>query len=173
MFDTIMGLPVHILVIHAVVVLGPIAALLALAYAIRPAWRNGLRLPLVLGAVATGLSGFVAGESGEQLEHRLQATGGNDAAAMALLHEHTEAGDLTKVLCLLFMVVVLGVVYFLLPATKPARSKALGLLGAAAMVVISCAAIVSIAITGHTGAKSAWADQVVATQGATTTGGGD
>lgn len=173
MFDTIMGLPVHILVIHAVVVLGPIAALLAVAYAVRPAWRGRLRLPLVLGAIATGVSGFVAGESGEQLEHRLQSIGGADAASMALLHEHTEAGDLAKILCLVFMVIALAVVFVLLPAGRSARSKVLGLVGSAALILVSVAAIVSIGITGHTGAKAAWADQVVATQGAANSGGGD
>ena len=33
MFDTIAGLPVHILVIHAVVAFAPLAALLAIGYA--------------------------------------------------------------------------------------------------------------------------------------------
>ena len=47
MFDTIAGLPVHILVIHAVVAFAPLAALLAIGYAVRPAWRRVLRWPVV------------------------------------------------------------------------------------------------------------------------------
>ena len=53
-FDTIAGLPVHILVIHAVVAFAPLAALLAIGYAVRPAWRRVLRWPVALLAVATG-----------------------------------------------------------------------------------------------------------------------
>ena len=39
MFDTIDGLPVHALVVHAVVVLLPLALLGTIAIAVRPAWR--------------------------------------------------------------------------------------------------------------------------------------
>ncbi|MEZ5096403.1 MAG: DUF2231 domain-containing protein [Nocardioides sp.] len=41
MFDTIGGLPIHPLVVHAAVVLGPLAALLLLGYAFRPGWAHG------------------------------------------------------------------------------------------------------------------------------------
>lgn len=160
MFDTIMGLPVHVLVIHAVVVLGPLAALLAIAYAARPAWRATLKWPLVVGALATGFTGFVAGESGEQLERRVTASDSGDAAALALLHDHTEAGDLAKILCLLFMVVVLVAVFWALPATGRAKYGAIGLVASLAIGLASLAAIGSIAYTGHTGAKAAWADQI-------------
>ena len=68
MFDTIAGLPVHILVIHAVVAFAPLAALLAIGYAVRPAWRRVLRWPVALLAVATGVGGFVAAESGSPVE---------------------------------------------------------------------------------------------------------
>ena len=40
MFDLINGLPVHPLVVHAVVVLLPLAALGTIALAVRPAWRR-------------------------------------------------------------------------------------------------------------------------------------
>jgi hypothetical protein len=49
------GLPLHVLVVHAAVVLTPLAALLALAY-LAPRWRDRLRLPLlVAGLVAAGI----------------------------------------------------------------------------------------------------------------------
>jgi hypothetical protein len=168
MFDTIAGLPVHILVIHVVVVLGPIAALMAIAYAVRPAWRARLRMPLSVLAVLTGLAGLVAGESGETLERRVKAADGSDAAAMAVLHAHTEAGDLAKVVCLAFMVVTLALVWTLLkpPAHTPnsgERAGARGPLAAVAvgaLVLMSLGTLYSVTVTGHTGAKAAWADQV-------------
>ena len=37
MFDTVLGLPVHVLVIHTVVILGPVTGLTAVGYAVRDA----------------------------------------------------------------------------------------------------------------------------------------
>ena len=70
LFDTVTGLPVHPLVVHAVVVLGPLAALLAVTYVVVPRWRVGLRWPLVLLSVVAAASAFVAEQSGEALEER-------------------------------------------------------------------------------------------------------
>ncbi|TIC80115.1 DUF2231 domain-containing protein [Nocardioides sp. GY 10127] len=65
---TIDGLPVHPLVVHAVAVLVPLAALGTLAVALRPSWRRPYG-PLVVACsvVAVGLLP-VAVESGEGLE---------------------------------------------------------------------------------------------------------
>lgn len=143
MFDTILGLPTHILVIHAVVVLGPIAALAAIAYAVRPGWRPALRWPLAGLAVATGLTGAVAGESGEQLEHRLRGAG-LGADQMALVHDHAEAGDLAKVICLVFMAVVLVAVLWSL---KPGAGGPLALATVVGLVLVALATIGSVSVT--------------------------
>ena len=37
------GLPLHVLALHAAVVFGPLAALVAIAYAVLPSWRDRLR----------------------------------------------------------------------------------------------------------------------------------
>ncbi len=71
MFDLINGIPVHPLVVHAIVVLLPLATLGTLAIVARPAWR--LRYgPLVVAAaaIATALMP-VATASGEALEKRV------------------------------------------------------------------------------------------------------
>ena len=52
---SVTGLPLHILIIHAAVVFGPLAALSALAYVALPRYRDLLRWPtLVLALVAFG-----------------------------------------------------------------------------------------------------------------------
>ena len=66
----IAGLPAHILLIHVVVVLAPIAGLAAIAYAAAPRWRGYLAWPLgvlspagaffVYQSVVTGHSGAVS-----------------------------------------------------------------------------------------------------------------
>ena len=45
------GLPLHVLVVHATVVLTPLAALVALVYAVWPKYRDLLRWPAAVAAV--------------------------------------------------------------------------------------------------------------------------
>lgn len=71
--ETFRGLPLHVLVVHAVVVLTPLAALGALAGAVWPAVRRHFgAATVVVAAVATVLVPIATG-SGENLEHRLGA----------------------------------------------------------------------------------------------------
>ncbi len=82
MFDTFNGLPVHPLVVHAVVVLLPLAIVGTIVIALRPRWRVPYG-PLVVGAalVATVLSP-IATSSGESLEELVGDPG-----------EHAELGE--------------------------------------------------------------------------------
>ena len=82
MFDSFGGLPLHPLVVHAVVVLLPLAVLGTIAIVVRPRWR-AVYGPLVVGAalVSTALIP-VATSSGESLEHQVGSPG-----------EHAELGD--------------------------------------------------------------------------------
>ncbi len=162
MFDTVFGLPVHILVIHVVVVLGPLTALLAIGYAARPAWRPALAWWLVAGAVLTGITGIVAGASGEDLERRVRALPDVTPARLEIVHDHAEAGDLARVLCILLMLLVLAAVFALLPPSGEPRvgGRAVGLVTAVALVVVGLGTTASVTLTGHSGAKAAWADQV-------------
>src|SRR5215207_3209973 len=61
------GVPLHPLVVHAVVVLGPLAALTGLAFAAVPRWRWLLRWPLVALAVVVAVVSWVAVVAGEDL----------------------------------------------------------------------------------------------------------
>ena len=77
MFDTVLGLPVHALVVHAVVVLVPLAAAGLVVVALRPSWRGGATLRVRWCSLATaGLAMVpVATQSGTRLEDRLNAGG--------------------------------------------------------------------------------------------------
>ena len=82
MFDLINGIPVHPLVVHAIVVLLPLALLGTIAIAVKPAWRRPYG-PLVVAAVAvSAVLAPVATSSGEQLEQRVGDPG-----------KHAELGD--------------------------------------------------------------------------------
>ena len=117
MFDFVFGLPMHALVIHAVVVFVPLSALCAIAYVVRPPWRRVLRWPTAAGALISGVSAFVAAESGEKLLVRVSTTRAS-TTNFELLSTHTMWGDRARIVCLAFMVVALVGVYLMpLPAT--------------------------------------------------------
>ena len=61
------GLPLHPLVVHVVVVLGPLAGAVGLVYALVARWRWLLRWPLVVLAVLVAAAALVAAQAGESL----------------------------------------------------------------------------------------------------------
>jgi uncharacterized membrane protein len=81
----IAGLPLHPLVVHAVVVLVPLAVLTGIAVAVWPAGRQRYGWPVVAVAVLATVAIPVATESGEQLRDRLPNS--------SLIHTHAELGD--------------------------------------------------------------------------------
>lgn len=85
MFDTVLGIPLHPLVVHAVVVLAPLTALLLVLFAVSARFRawSGLLTPVV--ATLTLVLSPVATQSGETLQARVPES--------TLVHEHAEIGD--------------------------------------------------------------------------------
>jgi predicted membrane protein DUF2231 len=79
MFDTISGLPVHALVVHAVVVLLPLMALVTIAFTVRPRWRAGLPWA-ILGNLVTVGAAYTATKSGGNLQARLSNQVGQEVA---------------------------------------------------------------------------------------------
>jgi uncharacterized membrane protein len=80
--DTVNGLPLHPLVVHAVVVLLPLACLGVIAVAVRSTWRARYA-GLVLAATAVATAAIpVATNSGQSLERRVGNPG-----------QHAELGD--------------------------------------------------------------------------------
>lgn len=167
MFGQIFGLPLHVLVLHAIVVLGPLAALTAIAYAIRPRWRWYLRWPVLALAVIAGVAGFVTGQSGEALQEQLVANGVG-GTTLEMIEAHAQAGTTAQIVAIVFMVVTLGAVWFVLPAgPRPAGaggaeaghrtlSPALQAVTAGVVALLSVGLIVTVAIAGHLGATAAW-----------------
>ena len=84
--ETVLGLPLHPLVVHATVVLVPLTALLVVLTAVSPrlrAWAGPL--PLV-GAVISTILAPISTSTGETLEHSLGES--------KLIEEHAELGDM-------------------------------------------------------------------------------
>lgn len=103
------GLPAHILLIHAVVVLAPIAGLLSILFAVVPRLRGRLAWPLGVLAVLLAPLSLLTAQAGEQLERSKPES--------ALIKAHAEQGDLFKALALVFLVVVAAQLLSAFPQT--------------------------------------------------------
>lgn len=156
MFDLINGLPVHPLVVHAVVVLLPLATVGTLAIALRPAWRRPYGLLVVAcTAVATALIP-VSTSSGEALEERVGNPG-----------EHAELGD--QLIWFAIPMLLLAAALWWLDrraATTDAASAGRATSLTTMRVVSALAVVAALATTvqvyrvGDSGARAAWGDQV-------------
>lgn len=170
------GIPAHPLFVHIPVMAIPLLALLVIAYVVRPAWRTGLFYPLGGLTIFTMIATLIAAGSGEKLQESLPP----EERASSLLHKHTELGDQTKAIVLIFGVVILGYLAiewyrrqvkppFSLPVSADAL-KTIGTVSAGIAIVLSLVAVTWDIRAGHSGAKSAWSN--VGSR-ETATGGGD
>lgn len=82
---TVNGLPAHILLVHAIVVLLPLAALLLVLSALWPAARAKLAGPNAILSVLVVVLVPITTDAGEWLERRVAST--------PLVRTHTELGD--------------------------------------------------------------------------------
>ncbi|MCD4534354.1 hypothetical protein LRP67_09695 [Nocardioides sp. cx-169] len=140
------GLPLHALVVHAAVVLGPLSALAGLLYALVPRWRDVIRWPLVvMAAVAVGAV-WVAYLSGAQLEEA--NTYGGPLAALVETHEE-RAGILRISMTAFALIAFLAAWWH--TRTGPVRAVMSGLVALSAAVTL-----VYVVLTGDAGAQIAW-----------------
>ena len=154
-FDLAFGLPLHILVNHAVVVLVPLGALAMILMVFVPRLRThfsylsaGITL---VGAVAATL----AAQSGEALAERV----GNPGV-------HEEWGDsLIPVAWALFAVSVLWVV---LTRLRTGVARVWKIIVAVPVVGLSIASIVLVILAGHSGAEATWSNRVATDRGSVT-----
>jgi uncharacterized membrane protein len=71
MFDLITGLPIHPLVSHVVVVVIPLAAIGALILTFVAKWRSTYSPLVLVAALLSPISAFIATQSGEELSERV------------------------------------------------------------------------------------------------------
>lgn len=152
------GVPLHPLVVHAVVVFAPLAALFGIAYAVLPNWRWALRWPLVVATGIAVVTAYVATLSGQDLAE----SRGLDA--LPAVQTHQERGTLLRNILIAFTVVV-GLAAWRLGGPSglksgkgerpnpggPAYLVILGLL-----VLGSVAVGVAVFLAGDSGARAVW-----------------
>ncbi|MGW5586128.1 DUF2231 domain-containing protein [Streptomyces sp. NPDC003857] len=152
------GLPVHVLLVHVVVVLIPLTALALVTAALWPraARRLGSLLPVL--ALAALISVPLTTQAGEWLERHVDNN--------ALVRRHTELGD--GLLPWALGVFVLAVVVWWTAGRAAAEPRQGGAAGRAALPVRIVVGVLSLAVAlgavvdvyriGDSGAKAAWHD---------------
>jgi cytochrome b involved in lipid metabolism len=149
LFDTIGGLPLHPLTVHAASVLIPLSALALVILVFVPKWRKAY-FPLTIGALATSVVlAFAAKESGEALAARV----GNPTS-------HQELGDILFPASIgLFF---LGLAFYLLTRTEKPKWT-VQLAGGLSSVAVVGVVVLSV-LVGHSGAEATWADRISSNQ---------
>jgi hypothetical protein len=148
MFDTVLGLPVHPLVVHAVVVLVPAAALGLAAIAVVPRWRARYGVLVALVATAGLVLVPVATRSGNELDDRLGAGG----VVQRQINEHADLGSLVIWPTLAMWVLAVTLV---LMTRRRTEGRAVLVVAILAVVAAGVAAGV-VARVGHLGSTAVW-----------------
>jgi ABC-type branched-subunit amino acid transport system permease subunit len=150
--STFNGLPAHVLLVHFIVVLGPLTAVLATVCAFWPSARQRLVWLVLALAVITAVLTPLTTDAGEWLEKR--------KGRSPLLHAHTELGD-TMVYFSIALVAAAALIAFV--HLREARGKSLKPIArwliAAVVVIASVATTVQVYRIGDSGAKATWSTQ--------------
>jgi len=146
--------PLHPLVVHAVVVLGPLAALTGLVYAAVPKWRWLLRWPLVVLAVVVAVTALTAVAAGEDLL-------ASRPELAPIVEDHQEAGEMLRNVALGFVLVAGFGAWALggasaLASGKGARETRLAIPAVALLTIGSVALLVTVYLAGDSGARAVW-----------------
>jgi hypothetical protein len=155
--QTVNGLPAHVLLVHAVVVLLPLAAALLMLTAIWPAARRRLAGPNAILALLVVVLVPITTNAGEWLERRLTP---ND-----LIRRHTSLGD-TAIYAAIAVAVLALVVWWRQRegnGATPAKRAYLAPASSVVTVVVTVAAVLVAGVAvydvvriGDSGAKASW-----------------
>jgi uncharacterized membrane protein len=148
MLDGVLGLPLHPLVVHAVVVLLPLVAVGVIALTVRPAWRPRLALPLLGLLAVAAVSAIVAMLSGRSLAERVGTP-----------VQHEQLGTLLAVTAVAYLLLAGYWLWWVRRAEKEPTTpqNATGWVASIASV-----AVVALTIAvGHSGSSAVWADWMV------------
>ncbi len=151
---TISGLPAHVLLVHALVVLVPLTALLEILCALWPAARRRLVwLVLTFAVIATALTPITANAGGwlyqQERHHR------------DILNTHAERGAWLIYFSIALLVVAVGLA---LVHRREGRVTQPGsvvrVLVAVVAMVVGVASIVQVVRIGDSGAQSVWGNEL-------------
>lgn len=142
-WDSVFGLPTHVLVVHAAVVLLPLACVGAVVMAVRADWSRRFGPAVVVVAGAGLVAGFAATRSGEEFSRRVGTP-----------QPHAELGDVLPWIALAFFALVLAL-WLLDRRGAGRRPTGVAVL---AVVVVAGAAFTTLWTirVGHSGSEAVW-----------------
>jgi hypothetical protein len=156
------GLPAHVFLVHAVLVLVPLTALALIVSVIWPSWLRRLGIVLPLLALVTLVSVPLTTHAGEWLEKHTEDG--------PLVHRHTELGD-TMLPWAIGLFAVATLVWWLGRGTSTGDASGKGRRGGLAIsnvpvhiaaialsFVVAAGSVVQIYRIGDSGARAAWHD---------------
>jgi len=143
LFDLFLGLPVHVLITHVVVVLLPLSAFALISLVFLPKLRKNYSLLTLIGLGVSVVAAFIAKESGEALSYRV----GTPSV-------HTEWGEKT-----LFVAVLLFISALVWQFLLKKKNKYGYLIGYLAVILAITALVISY-LAGHSGAKASWEKRI-------------
>ena len=145
-FDLFLGLPVHVLVNHFVIVLVPLFSVAFILIVVFKKLRASYSLITIIGLAFALISAFKAKQSGEALSLRV-----------GYPETHAWWGERLVIISALLFVIAL--VWYKLKNKNSVFSKLLGYVG----ILIAIAAIVITALAGHSGASASWGYKIKST----------
>jgi hypothetical protein len=144
---TVGGLPVHPLLVHAVVVLLPLTALGAGLVAVRPSWSRPYGPLVAAGALAGAVAATLAKLAGDRLAAAIEITPG----FQPVIDAHGRLGLYVVLAAWPFAALALLATVLGRRPSGPAARVA-GVLAAVAGV----AAVVTTVLAGHSGSSAVW-----------------
>ncbi len=150
MLDSFFGLPAHPLIVHAAVVLLPLAAIGIIVVAVMPKARRHYA-PLVFGfALAATVAVGLAGSSGEALQKHVQRT--------ELVRHHTQQAEtvLPWSIAILALSAVLVLVDRFPDRIPKFNARQVNVALAVLTIVAAIGGTWAVTAVGHSGAKASW-----------------
>lgn len=148
---TILGLPVHPLLVHATVVFVPLAVVMVIGAVLVPRFRAWAGpLPMVVSLVALVLTPLSTA-SGENLER--------DLPPSELIERHAELGDQLLFFTIVLFVLAGGFWWLTRRGVDGSRWPRWLVAVVGSLAIVSAVATgVQVARIGHSGAEAAWSD---------------
>ena len=157
---TIDGIPLHPLLVHAVVVLLPLAAIASVAIAVVPSWRRKYAWP-VLGVTLAGVAAVpVAKQAGEDFQAALEKNGVQNP----LIQTHADLGTTLLPIALGFGVAVIALLVAGRLADRERQAEApttktwrvISVVVSVLVVLLAVGTTVQTVRTGHSGSGAVW-----------------
>ena len=146
-FDLVFGLPLHILVNHAVVVLIPLGVIAMILMIFVPRLRRHYAYVSVGLLVVGALAAIVAEKSGESLANRVGSPG-----------IHQEWGE--RLVAVAWALVAVSVVWAILLRFTNTAARVAAVVAAVAVVALAGASVVLVILAGHSGAEVTWQNRI-------------